>query len=439
MLRVHRLSPEIANQIAAGEVIERPANAVKELVENALDAGARRIEIDIENGGKKLIRVRDDGLGMNGEDAVLSLQRHATSKLQSIDDLYAIKTLGFRGEALPSIAAVSRFTLQSRDEESEAGTLLEVEGGFVQNADNVASTRGTEICVRDLFFNVPARFKFLKSDSAEAARINEMIGHLALSHPEVAFRLHHNGNEMLRVDGGGNALNAVACVLGRDTARAMLPIGAVAEGASTRDENGIAVTGFAGRPQLTRGNRNAQLFFVNGRIIKNRSLQHAVQAAYEGLLHGRDRFPVVVLFIEMPAGAVDVNVHPTKSEVRFAREWEVHHAARVAIRETLVAAQLAPAWGLNESERGAVSGPFGSANPAHNGASTQGENGAPAFPGGASLPSNNAPHFFPVAPRGGNLSDFRAAQNLSPQSYAPREYSGQSSHEKRRTERGRRK
>ena len=301
--RIHQLAPEIANQIAAGEVIERPANAVKELVENALDADARRIDIDIEGGGKTLIRVRDDGTGMNGEDAVLALQRHATSKLQSIDDLYAIKTLGFRGEALPSIASVSRFTLQSRDDESEAGTRLEVEGGIVQSADEVASTRGTEISVRDLFFNTPARFKFLKSDSAEAARINETIGHLALSHPDVAFRLHHNGNELLRAEGGGNALNAVACVLGRDTARAMLPISA-----STRDENGIIVTGFAGRPQLTRGNRNAQLFFVNGRIIKNRSLQHAVGAAYEGLLHGRDRFPVVVLFIEMPPGAVDVNV-----------------------------------------------------------------------------------------------------------------------------------
>jgi DNA mismatch repair protein MutL len=198
MSRVRKLPPDIANQIAAGEVIERPANACKELVENALDAGAGRIEIEIEEGGKKLIRVRDDGCGMSGEDAVLSLQRHATSKLQKTEDLYAIRTLGFRGEALPSIAAVSRFEITTREHDAEAGTCITVEAGVITDISEVASTPGTDIRVHNLFYNTPARFKFLKSDAAEAGRISEMVGHLALAYPRVSFRLRHNGTTFAR-------------------------------------------------------------------------------------------------------------------------------------------------------------------------------------------------------------------------------------------------
>ncbi|RYG66601.1 DNA mismatch repair endonuclease MutL, partial [bacterium] len=353
--RIHQLSPEVANQIAAGEVIERPANAVKELVENALDAGARRIQIDIEEGGKKLIRVRDDGHGMNAGDAVLSLQRHATSKISGADDLWRVRTLGFRGEALPSLAAVSHLEIKTREEGSESGTQLVVEAGTVLDLSEVGCAPGTEISVRGLFFNTPARFKFLKSDAAEAARISEMIGHLALAYPSVSFILKHNGNEQQRVEANGDAFNALVAVLGRDNARQMLPI-------STSEEfENIRVTGFAGRPQLTRANRNNQLFFVNGRVIKSRALQHAFGAAYEGLIHGRDRFPLGVVFLQVAPGAVDVNVHPTKSEVRFAREGEAHHALRVAIRDTLVGAQLAPSWGFaaNEPTDGGFYGPFG--------------------------------------------------------------------------------
>lgn len=375
MPRVHVLSSDVANQIAAGEVIERPANAVKELVENALDAGARRVEIEIEEGGKKLIRVRDDGCGMSGEDAVLSLQRHATSKLINADDLYSVRTLGFRGEALPSMAAVSRFEITTREPNSDLGTHVMVEAGVVTDISETGCREGTEIAIHNLFFNTPARFKFLKSDQAEAARISEIVGHLALAYPNVAFRLRHNGNELLRAESGGNPLNAVAAVFGREVARQMLPIAVDPE---QRDEKSgeVIVSGFAGRPQLTRANRNGQLFFVNGRIIQNRSMQHAVAAAYEGLLHGHGRFPLVLLFVQLPTGAVDVNVHPTKSEVRFAREWEVHHAVRVAIRETLVSAQIAPDWGFSNTAStpttrpasnipspnwgGAVTGPFGS-------------------------------------------------------------------------------
>lgn len=351
--RIRQLPPDVANKIAAGEVVERPANAVKELVENALDAGARRITIDIEEGGKKLIRVRDDGSGMSAQDAVLCLQRHATSKIENADDLWRISTLGFRGEAMPSLAAVSRMEITTREESSETGTRLVVEAGEILGVEEIGCAPGTEIVVRGLFFNTPARFKFLKSDSAEAARISEMVGHIALAYPGVAFVLKHNGNESLRVEAGGDAFNALVSVWGRDTARAMMPI-------STSEEfPNMKVTGFAGRPQFTRANRKGQLVFVNGRAVSSRALQHAFGAAYEGLIHGRDRYPVGLIFLQVAPGAVDVNVHPAKSEVRFAREGEAHHALRVAIRDTLVGAQLAPSWNLEGERDGGLYAPFG--------------------------------------------------------------------------------
>ena len=354
MNRIQQLPPDVANKIAAGEVIERPANAVKELVENALDCGARRIQIEIEEGGKRLIRVRDDGSGMSESDVVLALQRHATSKISDADDLWRISTLGFRGEALPSLAAVSRLEIVTREHDSDVGTRLVAEGGEIVEVENVGCAPGTEITVRGLFYNTPARFKFLKSDSAEAARISEMIGHLALAYPAVAFTLHHNNKENLRVEAGGDGFNALVSVLGRETARQMLPI-------STSEEfQNIRVTGFTARPQLTRANRKGQLLFVNGRLIHSRALQHAFGAAYEGLIHGRDRFPLGVVFLQVAPGAVDVNVHPTKSEVRFAREGEAHHALRVAVRDTLIGAQLAPSWGLDGPGDGQIHGPFGS-------------------------------------------------------------------------------
>jgi DNA mismatch repair protein MutL len=416
--RIRRLSPEVANQIAAGEVIERPANAVKELVENALDAGARRITVEIEEGGKKLIRVRDDGVGMSASDAVLCLQRHATSKLQSAEDLWAINTLGFRGEALPSIAAVSHVEITTREHSSEIGTRLVVEAGQVLEVSEVGCAAGTEIVVRGLFFNTPARFKFLKSDSSEAGKTAEMIGHLALAHSHVAFSLRHNGSENLRVEANGDAFNSLVCVLGREVARQMLPIPE-----SFDESSNIRVSGFVGRPQLTRANRNHQIFYVNNRVVKSRTLQHAVQAAYEGLLHGHGRFPLAVLFIQIPPNAVDVNVHPTKSEVRFAREWELHHAARVAARDALVASQLTPNWNFQQSGDGIRNTEFGSAS-------------TPAPPYSPQY-SNNTDWSHPVAPRGGDLSAFRAAyQNATsfdpnststpPSSFSPYPFDNQS-------------
>ena len=363
--KIRQLPPDVANKIAAGEVVERPANAVKELVENALDAGARRITIDIEEGGKKLIRVRDDGCGMNAQDAVLCLQRHATSKIQDADDLWRIQTLGFRGEAMPSLAAVSRMEITTREESAEEGTRIVVEAGEILGVEEIGCAPGTEIVVRGLFFNTPARFKFLKSDSAEAARISEMVGHIALAYPHVAFVLKHNGNESLRVEAGGDAFNALVSVWGRDTARAMMPI-------STGEEfPNMKVTGFAGRPQFTRANRKGQLVFVNGRAVSSRALQHAFGAAYEGLIHGRDRYPVGLIFLQVAPGAVDVNVHPAKSEVRFAREGEAHHALRVAIRDTLVGAQLAPSWNLEGERDGGLYAPFGGQKIESNGDSSR--------------------------------------------------------------------
>ena len=370
MNRITQLPPHVANKIAAGEVIERPANAVKELVENALDSGARRIQIEIEEGGKRLIRVRDDGSGMNDSDVVLALQRHATSKITEAEDLWRISTLGFRGEALPSLAAVSRVEITTRETDSDVGTRLIAEGGEIVELENVGCAPGTEVIVRGLFYNTPARFKFLKSDSAEAARISEMIGHLALAYPAVAFTLHHNGKESLRVEAGGDAFNALVAVLGKETARQMLPI------SSGEEFPNMRVSGFTARPQLTRANRKGQLVFVNGRLIQSRTLQHAFGAAYEGLIHGRDRFPLGVVFLQVAPGAVDVNVHPTKSEVRFAREGEAHHALRVAVRDTLIGAQLAPSWGLEGPSDGQIHGPFGSKTAESNGGANGGANGS---------------------------------------------------------------
>jgi DNA mismatch repair protein MutL len=391
--RVIQLPSDVANQIAAGEVIERPANAVKELVENALDAGARRILIDIEEGGKKLIRVRDDGLGMNPSDAVLSLQRHATSKIGGADDLWKVKTLGFRGEAMPSIAAVSRMEIITREHEADSGTHIIVEASEILDVREVGCAPGTEVTVRSLFYNTPARYKFLKSDSSEAGRISEMIGHLALAYPDVSFVLTHNGKENLRVEAGGDAFNALVAVLGRETARQMLPI------SSSEEFANIQVTGFAGRPQLTRANRNGQLIFVNGRLIKARVLQHAFGAAYEGLIHGRDRHPMGVIFLQMAPGSVDVNVHPTKSEVRFAKEGEAHHALRVAIRDTLIGAQLAPTWGLETAPNdGNFYSPFGAEKQ---------ENTVQNFP------SDSFPASRPTTPNYSSYADNQGALNSS--------------------------
>ncbi|MDO8682701.1 MAG: DNA mismatch repair endonuclease MutL, partial [Armatimonadota bacterium] len=327
------LDEHTANRIAAGEVIERPASVVKELVENSLDAGASRIIIDLEEGGKELIRVTDNGAGMTKEDAVLSLQRHATSKISTAEDLFEIQTLGFRGEALPSIASVSHLELATKNASEPAGTRLRVEAGTIVDLEEVGMPEGTMIAVRQLFFNTPARHKFLKSNQTELGYIIEMVGRLAVSYHTVSFRLTHNGQELISTSSSPDLLNAIVSVYGRDVARDVVAIEHTAPG--------IKVTGYVSRPSLTRANRSQQVFFVNNRLVRHKILTHALDESFRGLLpHGR--YVIAIIMIEIPPDLVDVNVHPAKAEVRFSRDGEIHSAVFKAIRGTLMVGGAAP-------------------------------------------------------------------------------------------------
>lgn len=329
--RVRVLDPVVANQIAAGEVVERPASVVKELVENALDAGATRIEIAVEEGGKRLIRVRDNGHGMGQEDAILCLQRHATSKIRTAEDLRSITTLGFRGEALPSIASVSQMRLVTREPDAASGVEVVVEGGRVTEFNTIGCPPGTEITVRNLFYNVPARLKFLRTAATEMEHITGHVTAFALLHHEVAFRLEHNGRSVLSAPACPDLQGAIATIYGADIAREMVPI--------RLDAGTLVISGAVGKPSIARGTRSHQLFFVNGRPVQSRALSHALYEGYHTLLM-TGRHPVAVIVIELEPSSLDVNVHPAKSEVRFAREWEVHNLLRRAVREGLEQAHL---------------------------------------------------------------------------------------------------
>jgi DNA mismatch repair protein MutL len=325
MSRIQILPPEVAEKIAAGEVIERPASVVKELVENALDAGAQRVTVETEGGGKVLIRVTDDGGGMTPEEARLALYRHATSKLRSAADLFDIHTLGFRGEAIPSIAAVSEMEILTRTPEAAEGTRILVRAGEVLLEEPAAAPVGTRITVRELFYNVPVREKFLRSDVAEAGHVTDWLQRLALSRPDVGFRLTHDGREALLSPGSRDPLNAVVAVLGRNVARDLLPV--------RGERDGYTVTGFVGRPTLTRANRALQHTYVNGRAVRTPLVYRALDDAFRSTMPSGRR-PVAVLFLTVPPDAVDVNVHPAKTEIRFQDEA----AAHLAVREALAAA-----------------------------------------------------------------------------------------------------
>ncbi len=337
--RVMVLDEHTANRIAAGEVVERPAAAVKELVENAIDAGARRVHVEVEEGGRKLIRVVDDGWGMSREDALLALQRHATSKIREPADLDHIVTLGFRGEALPSIASVSRMQLDTREPEAETGVRLTVEAGVVQDLAEAGMPPGTRVTVQSLFYNTPARLKFTKSDATEFGHIADIVGRLALAHPGVAVRLTNNGRDVFSTTGSGDLLAAVGAVWGRDKLESLVPV--ALEAAE------IEVQGLASRTDASRPNRGQQAFFVNRRPIVSRLLLHAVDDAYRTLLDP-GRFPRVVLFLEIPPENVDINIHPSKAEVRFRRDGEVHQAVVKALRGALMQAQILPRTALPE-------------------------------------------------------------------------------------------
>jgi DNA mismatch repair protein MutL len=362
MGRIHVLPEHVANKIAAGEVVERPASVVKELLENALDAGATRIRVDVEAGGKKLIQINDNGCGMVRDDAMLAFERHATSKLRTDEDLLHVATLGFRGEALPSIASVARLRLETRAQEDAAGTVIEINGGKILRIEEAGLPVGTSISVRDLFFNTPARRKFLKAESTELSHIASLVTHYALAHPDKHFELHSATNAMLIAPPVADHRERVYQVFGRDTLDQLLPLAATqqleriglpqAPPWKREKEDGryaaigsvpgeVRLHGLVSKPELQKLNRNSIYIFVNGRLIRDRLIQHAITEAYRNILPG-GVYPVVLLFIEMPTEEVDVNVHPSKTEVRFRQQAVVHDFVREAVRGALMMARPVP-------------------------------------------------------------------------------------------------
>ena len=327
MSRIHVLDPQTANSIAAGEVVERPASVVKELVENALDAGASVVTVEIRQGGIRLIRVMDNGGGMDAEDARLAFDRHATSKLDRIEDLDALLTMGFRGEALASIAAVSQVTLETCQLGQREGSRIRISGGEILEQAAVGCAEGTSILVENLFFNIPARFKFLKKDATEAGQITDLLQRLALARPDVSFRLVNNGQNVLHTPGNNDLPSAVYAVYGKQTAQACLAIQSKTEL--------LLLTGVIARPELTRNTRDQQSFFVNGRLVRSKVMTAALDEAYKTFLM-KNKYAIAVLFVDLPPHLVDVNVHPQKMEVRFWNDQEVFRAIYHAVHDVLI-------------------------------------------------------------------------------------------------------
>ena len=353
MSQIRILAENVANKIAAGEVVERPASVVKELLENALDAGARSIRIEAESGGKRLIRVTDDGSGMNHDDALLAFERHATSKLRSADDLLSIATLGFRGEALPSIAAISRLILETRAAEDEQGTRVEFAGGKLISVKPAGVPAGTSISVADIFYCVPARRKFLKSETTELGHVASLVTHYALAHPEKQFLLKTPSQEIMNCTMVDRLADRVYQIFGRQALDELMEIpavespvrSAITEPQLESDEQAatVRVTGFASRPEVQRSNRNGIYLFVNRRLVRDRLLLHAISEAYRNITPP-GVFPVVLLFLDLPYQEVDVNVHPAKIEVRFRHPQFIHDFTRDALRQALSAARPIPGF-----------------------------------------------------------------------------------------------
>jgi DNA mismatch repair protein MutL len=363
MGRIRILPDQVANKIAAGEVVERPASVVKELLENSLDAGATEVRVEVESGGRRLIRIVDDGCGMLRDDALLAFERHATSKLRDVKDLLSISTLGFRGEALPSIASVSRLLLETRSAEETTGTRIEIAGGKMLRCEEAALGGGTVITVRDLFYNVPARKKFLRTEQTELAHIASLVTHYSLAHPEKTFQLIGGATELLYVTPVATLAERVFQVFGGRTLENLVEIGdrekdlflpqpsvppaqAIAEYRAEPDEpptRRFRLSGFFSRPQVQKSNRNSVFIFVNGRLIRDRLLLHSLSSAYHNLMPPA-AYPFALLFLACDAEEVDVNVHPSKAEVRFRHSSFVHDFVRDTIRERLMESRPAPSF-----------------------------------------------------------------------------------------------
>src|SRR3954462_7703795 len=365
MGRIHILSEHTANKIAAGEVVERPSSVVKELLENSLDAGATRIRVQVEAGGKKLMQVTDNGIGMVRDDAMLAFERHGTSKIRDAEDLLNISTLGFRGEGLPSIASVSRLTLETCAVEEAAGTLIEIAGGKFLKVEEAGLPKGTSVSVKDLFFNTPARKKFLKAESTELSHIASLVTHYALAHPDKHFELHSATNALLVAAPVKTHGERIYQVFGKETLEQLVPLAAALplervgipqpppwskklqdEDYSAPVPGELRLHGFVSKPEIQKLNRNSIFVFVNGRLIRDRTVQHAIIEAYRNILPPTV-FPVVLLFIEMPYLEVDVLVHPSKTEVRFRQQQAVHDFVRDSVRTALMKARPVPQF-VNE-------------------------------------------------------------------------------------------
>jgi DNA mismatch repair protein MutL len=368
MSRIRILAENVANKIAAGEVVERPASVVKELLENSLDAGARSIRIETESGGKRLIRVIDDGCGMNHDDALLAFERHATSKLRTADDLLSISTLGFRGEALPSIASISRLVLETRDAEDNEGIRVEFAGGKLVSVKPAGVPVGTSISVSDIFYAVPARRKFLKTETTELGHIASLVTHYALAHPETHFLLKTPSQEILNCAPVEKLADRVYQIFGRQALEELMEIPdtvapihtAITEPPIEDGEKSptIRVTGFASRPEVQRTNRNGIYIFVNRRLVRDRLLLHAINEAYRNITPP-GVFPVVLLFLEMDCQEVDVNVHPAKIEVRFRHPQFVHDFTRDTLRHALSIARPIPGFPAGRAAAAGATNPHG--------------------------------------------------------------------------------
>ena len=356
MGRIRILTDQVANQIAAGEVVDRPASVVKELLENSIDAGANRILVEVEAGGRKLIRISDNGIGMVRDDALLAFERHATSKIRSSDDLLSIATLGFRGEALPSIASIARVQVETRARDDTSGTLLDIAGGKILRVEDAGLPAGTTIAVRDLFFNTPARRKFMRAESTELSHVTALVTHYALAHPDKHFELHSATHALLLAPPVAKPAERIFQIFGRDTLDQLIPVAAERpfdraglpepppwkrdDDYTPPDPGFLRVSGFTSKPELQKLNRNSIYIFVNQRLIRDRLILHAVSEAYRNVIPPTS-FPVVLLFLEMPPHEVDVNVHPAKTEVRFRQQSYVHDFVRDSLRNTLIKARPA--------------------------------------------------------------------------------------------------